>query len=395
MSYVESIRWKGREAIRLTNDVVELIALTEGGHLVSFRFADQAKMPSQNVFWEAPWETVDPTNDRFKKLSTEYGSPQIGRFLAGFSGHALCLDYFGPPSIREADAGLSIHGEAARTRWNAVVAKDTKEATCQWNVELPVARLQFNRKVHLGVGESVAFIEECVSNQREMEHSFHWVQHATFGPPFLSASKSAFVVSAVQGVTSPETYEECSFVMTERPFLWPYLPCKGANAVDLRSPFSTKGTGFLAAVKLDPQRDVEYMLAINWELRLVVGYCFRRADFPWITIWEENCVHQSSPWNAMSEVRGMEFGTTPLALGRDMTLERGPLLETPVWCTLPSHGKRKVRYLGFIFGVPPTVSSIETAGISKDTIDFYGEHAQAKFSIPAIGCENYLSGLGE
>ena len=59
----ESIQWKGRDAIRLANGIVELISLTGGGHLAAFRFLDGDDRSSQNVLWEAPWTTLDPGQD--------------------------------------------------------------------------------------------------------------------------------------------------------------------------------------------------------------------------------------------------------------------------------------------------------------------------------------------
>jgi len=94
----ESIRWKGRDAIRLSNGTIELISLTAGGHLAAFRLLDQDGCPLQNVLWEAPWTTYDPSPIWSKEMSQLYGPPETGRFLAGFTGHALCLDYFGDPS---------------------------------------------------------------------------------------------------------------------------------------------------------------------------------------------------------------------------------------------------------------------------------------------------------
>ena len=43
-----------------------------------------------NVFWEAPWLTVDPTDNRLSELERVYGEAGNGRFFAGFTGHALC-----------------------------------------------------------------------------------------------------------------------------------------------------------------------------------------------------------------------------------------------------------------------------------------------------------------
>ena len=102
----ETVRWKDRDAIRLSNGVVELTSLTGGGHLASFRFLDEDRGSLQNVLWEAPWTTHDPNRSWSKEMSRLYGPSETGKFLAGFTGHALCMDYFGEPSAEQAAAGL-------------------------------------------------------------------------------------------------------------------------------------------------------------------------------------------------------------------------------------------------------------------------------------------------
>lgn len=381
----KSIAWKGREAARLSNGVVELTALTKGGHLAEFRFLERNGPPSQNVFWEAPWMASEPTENRAEELSQ----------TAGFTGHGVCLDYFGAPSAEEAAAGLPIHGEAAAAHWNATMPMDTEEIACQWNVQLPVAQLMFARKIRLGDHESVAYVEETVSNNRGVDHACHWVQHATFSPPFLNASESTLAASALRGITSPSDYEDGSLLARNREFSWPNAPTQetptSTAMADLRQPFAAKGLGFLAGVQLDPRRKVEYLLAVNWKLRLGVGYCFRREDFPWMAVWEENCTRQGNPWNGKVQARGMEFGTTPLPLGREETFRRGRLFDTPCWCVIPANGTRTARYSIFLFTVPNGMNSVQNVEAKDDAIVLYDEHANPTLSIPSHGCEEFLS----
>ena len=388
-----SIDWKGRAATRLSNGIIELTVLTGGGHLAEFRFLSQTGIQSPNVFWEAPWISVDPTDNRLPELARVYGSVEIGRFLAGFTGHALCLDRFGEPSTEQAAAGLTLHGEAGVRNWNVMQPANTSEAVCQWNVRLPVAQLRLDRQILLGNRESVVYVKESVYNERNNDHLCHWVQHATFGPPFLNPAECTVGASAWRGMTSPFGYEDCSLLKKSREFVWPYAPHEESEeaAVDLRYPFSTKRRGFLAGVQMDPSRQVQYILAVNWKLRLGVGYCFRQQDFPWMAIWEENCTHSSSPWNASTQARGMEFGTTPMPPGPSETFPGCELFDTPVWCTIPASGTRKMQYVIFLVKIPIGMHTIENVEAKGDAIEFYGDHGDASLSIPAHGCEAFLS----
>jgi hypothetical protein len=130
---------------------------------------------------------------------------------------------------------------------------------------------------------------------------------------------------------------------------------------------------------------------VNWKLRLGMGYCFRRQDFPWMAVWEENCARQGVPWNGNAQARGMEFGTTPLPLGREANLRRGPLFDTPTCCVLPAGAERTARYLLFLFEIPPHVNSIENLAIQPNGMVLVDEHSQPAINIPAQGCEQFLS----
>jgi hypothetical protein len=387
----ESVRWKGRDATRLTNGVVELIALTGGGHLAGLRFEEADGRPSLNVFWEAPWATYDPVPSPSEELLQMYGPKSVSRYMAGYTGHSLCLDYFGEPSAEEAASDLGLHGEAPVAQWTVATPTQVERPHCRWNVRLPAAQLAFAREVCLGDGESVVYVQETVSNERDNDHACDWVQHVTFGPPFLTQGESNLVVSAGRGITWPLGYEGASLLANDREFVWPFAPCGDAErAADLRQPFSKKGRGFVAGVQLDPGREMEYLLAVNWTLRLGMGYCFRRQDFSWMTVWEENFARQGAPWNGRTQARGMEFGTTPLPLGREETFRRGRIFDTPSWCVIPAGGQRTVRYLIFLFVVPSGIHSIQNVAIKGDDLVLFDQRTEPAISIPAHGCERFL-----
>ena len=388
----EAVRWKGRDAVRLANGIVELILLTGGGHLAAFRFPDGDDRPSQNVLWEAPWTTLDPGQDWSPEMSRLYGASETGKFIAGYTGHALCLDYFGEPTAEKAAAGLGIHGEAAISQWKVVGSAEPRRAQCQLAVSLPISRLAFEREIFLGNGQSVAYVQETVSNERDQEHRCDWVQHVTFGLPFVSEGVSTLAVSAQSGMTSPFGYEGNSLLPDNSFFTWPYVQRGAGNkSVDLKLPFTEKGKSFLAGVKLDPERPIEYLLAVNWKIRLGVGYCFRRRDFPWMAIWEENCTRQYAPWNGNTQARGMEFGTTPLPLAANEGFAGKHFSGTPKGCSITAQGKKTARYIMFLFAVPSEMQSIDNVVPTGNAISIYGANGTVSLSVPADDCEEFLS----
>jgi hypothetical protein len=378
--------WLAHDGARLTNGVIELIVLTSGGHLADFRFTGPDSLPMPNALWTAPWVIEAPTER----------SPQHLAETAGFTGHALCLDRFGEPSDAEAATGLTLHGEAATREWKMAPPADPSQLDWQWNAELPLSHLDFERKIRLGDGESVVYIEETVTNKRAVDHACDWVQHATFGPPFVNEQDATFIASAARGVTSRTGYGPDSLVLNGAEFSWPYAPLQPPmqGTTDLRQPFTTKGKGITAAALLDPDRAVEHILAVNWRLGIGAGYCFRREDFPWMMVWEENCVRSNSPWSGTTQARGMEFGSTPFPAGREDTLCRRRLFDAPSWCVIPGNGSRTARYLMFLFKLPDGVNALENVEVKGDSIEFRGQDSQFDFSIQARGAESFLSGCG-
>jgi hypothetical protein len=317
---------------------------------------------------------------------------EVRKFLVGFTGHCLCLDYFGGPSVEQAAAGLSLHGEAPNAVWNLLSAAPSGESLARWQVKLPTAHLALEREIRLGVSESVAYVRETVTNESAAEHAFDWVQHVTFGPPLLKEGESTLSASGNRGITWPASYDGGSMLTNDREFTWPHAPLATGNGfADLRQPFAEKGFGFIAGVQLDPGRKQEYVLAVNWKERLGVGYCFRRTDFPWMTIWEENYSRLDPPWNGRAQARGMEFGTTPLPLGSEETVRRGRLFDTPQRCVIPAGGRKTAHYIIFLCTLPTAIDSITNVEAVGDMIVFYDGTGRPSMSISADGCGDFLA----
>jgi hypothetical protein len=390
MHNFQSVSWNGRDAVRLSNQAIELTALNGGGHIAGLHLLKHGENSSVNMIWESPWETADPGSERATELAKQYGPLGTGKFLAGYTGHSLCLDSFGAPTPEEAAKGLSLHGEAPVMMWKLVSSSGGGSPECRWRIELPVAGLTFERWIRLGEREAVAYIEETVTNTNNKEHEFDWVQHVTFGSPLLNPEESTVEASGLRGRTWPMEYDGGPFLHIDRPFDWPQTPVASTDGtVDLRRPFSVPGKGYIVGLQFDPARPVEYVVAANWKQRLAVGYCFRHADFPWMAIWEENCARQDSPWNGRTRARGMEFGTTPMPLGRSENIRRGRTFGMPSWCTLQAGEKKTARYLIFLTALPEHLHSVASVTLDADAIQLHDGQAEP-FLIPAKNCAKFL-----
>src|SRR5208283_2462086 len=254
-------KWGNRPAFRLSNGVVQLTTLTGGGHIADFRLLDPTGS-SVNALWEAPWPTLDPDKFRsgdLRKHVRKYGPVPVGKFLASFTGHAVCVDYFGGPSEAEAAQGLALHGEAANSRWKLLgLRQSSAEARLSLGVRLPAACLRFCRDLCLRRNESVVYVEERVTNERAQDHFFHWTEHVTLGSPLLHPNESIIALPGTRAVTWPHGYEGASLVRDDQDFTWPEAPAMEGGKVNLTRPFARDGKGFVAAVLLDPRRELGF-----------------------------------------------------------------------------------------------------------------------------------------
>ena len=387
-------KWRNRPAYCLNNGVVQLTMLSGGGHIADFRLLD-AIGSSVNALWDAPWPTMDP--DKFQssdlgKHVRRYGPTPVGKFLAAFTGHAVCVDYFGGPSEAEAAQGLALHGEAANSRWKLLELKQSSvEARLSLAVRLPAAGLRFRRDLRLRRNESVVYVEEKVTNERAQDHFFHWTEHVTVGLPLLHPDESVIALPGTRAFTWPHGYEGASLVRDNEEFTWPEAPAVEGGSVNLSRPFARDGKGFVAAVLLDPQREFGFVAALNWQLGLLLGYCFRRPDFPWVAIWEENVARKGSPWDGKTRARGLEFSSTPMPVGKEETFARGSLFGTPTFRRIPAKSELRTPYVSFLSKVSTGWRSIRDIQVRRDRIVVTEERGE-QLELQATGLKKL--GLG-
>jgi len=378
-----AVSWRDRVAMTLTNGIVEATLLAGGGHLARYGFAAGHGPSQQNVLWEAPWRTGDPGSLEHAAIVEELGDQVAGGFLASYTGHALCLDGFGPASAEESAAGGSLHGEAPNAMWTFVVQGAGAASAI---VELPLAGLRVERQFSLFADEGILRVEESVTNLCATARALHWVQHATFGG--LLDRRTRATASVRNGMTWPLDYGGCNLLKRDAPFTWPYAPGADGGSIDLRELFTKRGSGFVAAAHQAAGREYGFVAACHPTVGLAVGYLFRAAHFPWVTVWEENCARCDTPWHGCTQARGMEFGTTPLPLGNEVVDARGPLLGSSTSRDIGAHETLHAPWLLFVAEIPCDWLEIEDVRVEADEIVLMHESEHVR--VKARGVASFL-----
>jgi hypothetical protein len=127
-------------------------------------------------------------------------------------------------------------------------------------------------------------------------------------------------------------------------FDWPLAPRAAGGTADLQRFTEALKSSAYTTHLMDPAREQAFFVAFAPDLRLAFGYVWRRADFPWMGIWEENFSRLQPPWNGQTLTRGMEFGVSPFAESRREMIDRGRLFETPTFRWIPAASRVSIEY---------------------------------------------------
>lgn len=322
------VTYRGRRAHRIENELLHVTVTVEGGHIAEILH----KATGVNPLWSTPWETIEPSTYELAK-HPEYGSDAESKLLSGIQGHNLCLDLFGGPSAEEAAAGMTVHGEASVATYEIESSERAMTARCV----LPAAQLRFERQIRLKANDPYVAISETVENLSILDRPVAWTQHVTLGPPFLEKGQTQFRVSG----TKSRTIEGVDFD-------WPMLPRVDGPREDLQVFTEAKSSSGFTTHLMDPFREQAYFAAWSPASKVVIGYQWKRTDFPWLGIWEENYSRESAPWDGRTLTRGMEFGASPIPESRKKMIERNSMFGVPCYRWIPAKSKVSVEYKAFV-----------------------------------------------
>lgn len=334
--------YRGRGAILLSNDRIRLVVLKTGGSFPSITLAGESQ-PTNPM-----WDSI--------RADREQGRPERA---TGAVGHFVCVDGFGPPSEAERRAGLEGHGEAHRLAWSTEFAGELDGASVlRQAVMLPRVSEVLRRELRLRAGESVVYVKSRLTSLLDFDRPVNWAEHATIGSPFLERGVTVVDMSSNRALTRPREGSSRAGLshrlVSGEEFQWPMAPLRAGGLVDLRAApeqsHSLDHTGHL----MDPDAEWAYVTALHPEMRLLLGYLFRRGEFPWLQTWE------SYPRDRLM-ARGLEFGTQAFDLPRREVVSQGTIFGAPLYRWLPARGTIEASYLLFWTRTPDGFAGVDAA----------------------------------
>lgn len=325
--------YRGRRAAAIENDRLRVTVLEGGGHIAEIL----DKRTGVSPLWIPDWESIEP-DEYDRARHPQYGGGADASLLAGIMGHNLCLDIFGGPSAEEEAAGYPVHGETSVARFTIVAGEDR----LAMRTELPNARLRVSREIVLA-GHQVQ-IRERVENLAATDRPVGWTEHVTLGPPFVAKGATGLRMTADRSMVYPGVFGPADYLEPGREFSWPHAPGVGGDTVDLSLYSAAAASSAYTAHRMDPANEVASFTAFSPDHQLLFGYTWRRADFPWLGVWEENHSRTAAPWNGRALTCGLEFGVSPFPESRRQMIERGALFGTPTFRWIPAHTRVEVAY---------------------------------------------------
>src|SRR5205807_5852026 len=285
--------FEGQPAATLSNGKIELTVLKQGSTIAGIVLINDPDKLSPL------WNPM--------RMSREQG--RTASFNPGM-GHFVCVDGFGSASPEERAAGMPGHGEAHLQNFEVRTSVDHGMATLTMSAKLPLVQENFTRTYRIRDGESVVYVESELENLLSFDRPVNWAEHATVGSPWLESAVTVVDVSGSRSQTRPWSANETNGAPLQlrlpsgQNFTWPMAPRMDGGTVDMRQTPESPHYREHTATLLDPARTLEWVNALNPKRRQILGYVFRRADYPWLQSWGDY-----PPSGKMA--RGMEFGTQP------------------------------------------------------------------------------------
>ena len=356
--------FQGRHAYVLETDLMRVSALRGAGHWAEIRLKSDDPTKSVNPMRIPHFPTIEPWEYDGAKHDKIYGGGTNRWLQSAYMGHLMNFPTFGAPSESEAENGLGNHGEALVVEWKKDAAlADDDLVQLVYSAHLPKTQYNVGRTLTIPADETVMYVEEWVENLLAFGRPAHWVQHATFGPPFVEPGKTVLDASATKGEVRGQARP--NRMLGSGPVEWPWGKTPEGKRVSLREMQDRPKSGIYYAMLMDQNRERNYFTMFHKDFNVLIGYIWHTKDFPWLGDWQENKGNTELPWSGKVIARGMEFGTTPFGGPMERVVADGKLYGVPIYRWIDGRERVTVRYVAFLAEISDGyqgVANVETKG---------------------------------
>ncbi|MGA8151371.1 MAG: hypothetical protein WB952_10510 [Terriglobales bacterium] len=330
-----------RPAWRIETEQIRISIMECGAHVaeIVLKGADEV-----NPLWIQDRPTID--SDQFDPdiHGALYGTGYEARLLSGLAGHNLCFPFWGNPSLNEAQAGMTVHGETNIVRWEKL---HSDPATLTIAATLLHSAIRFERTLYCE--GQVVYFDETAENLSPWDRPVGWCEHVTLGPPFLTPGLTRIGASLTRGFRTGD--HSCEF-------LWPQG--RGQIDCDLTTFSKRRHTDLVNSFEVNPAREHGYFAAWHPGMGVLFGYLFSRHEFPWMNVWERN--------DEQRQTRGMEFSNTPVNGTMRTLFETPKIWGLPTCEWLVARGRLRKRFAAFSTVIPGDFQGVADLQVVGDKL---------------------------
>jgi len=296
----------------------------------------------------------------FAKLMLRDGDP-ISPF--GAVRHTLALDGFGAPSPEEAAQGMPFHGEVSGQTFKILANHETGPLhSVVLQTVLPLAQEIFTRTIELPDGENVVRVTSDLDSLLSVDRPYSWAEHSTIGPPFMEKGKVVVDMPATNCRVRPfKPGAIPGHLVYGKDFTWPMAPTVDGGQADLREIPTDHNWLDLASCQMDPSRQLEFVTALQLDKHVVLGYVFRREDYPWLMSWLNFTGDEHA-------ARGIELSSQIFDVSHTEAVAMSPAFGAPTFRWLPAKSRVETRFLMFYTSVPAGFSKIDNVTFDNGKI---------------------------
>ena len=370
----------GRDAYFLENAFMRVAALRGAGHIGELRLKGENPKFSINPMRVAHYKTIEPWAYDPAEHDSVYGGGANRILMSGYMGHLMNFPTFGGPSDAESKNNLGNHGEALSREWKLDRTEVDGSAAMLWySAHLPKTQYNVGRVLTLPADETVLYIEEWVESLTDYDRPAMWVQHVTFGSPFVEPGKTVLDMSGTKGAV--RRGNDATNSLSSGPIQWPNGTDFQGKLTSLREMQTRASAGTYAGVLMDPKRELSYFTMYNTDYNVLVGYIWKKRDFPWVGDWQENGRNKQLPWGGKVKARGIEFGTTPFGGTMESVVSEGEIFATPTYRWIPGRQLLDTLYVAFLMPILDGFQGVDDVQVGNAKITVTERSSGKTFSI--------------
>jgi hypothetical protein len=251
------------------------------------------------------------------------------------------------------------------------------------SVDLLKSRYRIERTLTMVDGETVVYVEETAENLVTFDRPFQWVQHTTFGEPFVEAGKNFVDAPAI----APAWNQDAELYRKLYRKMWPKAEDLDGQMHDLRAMEMKAGEGTYRAWLLDDSGEYTWFTMYHTEYQVLIGYLMPAEWNPWIGDWQENKFKSHAPWNSKAVARGILIGTSPFTGGIRRSIEVGPLYEKDTVRWIGAAESISQNYTIFLAKIPIGYQGTESLTVVERVIHLEERNTRRLISIKASRLE--------